>query len=216
MRATDDRKTSAIIRDAAMELFAARGVADVTIRDIASAAAVSPSLVVHHFGSKAGLKDALDHRAAAFVDDMLAELARPAGGGAVTSLASIFADRVTREPTLIAYVRRILLDGGQTADDCFGRLFEVTLAAMRSLAAAGVVHPTSDERTRAAFLLANDLAVVLLRQQIAAAAGSDPLAPDGLARWTAEAASIYADGLFRSAAASPQRAATRHRGRSAP
>ena len=58
-------------------------------------------------------------------------------------------------------------------------------------------QPLQDRRTRAAFLLANDLALVLLPRQIAAAIGTDPLSPAGMRRWAAEVADVYAHGAFR-------------------
>ena len=51
-----------------MRLFARRGAAAVTIRDIAAEAGVSPSLVIHHYGSKQGLREAVDNRAIALVN----------------------------------------------------------------------------------------------------------------------------------------------------
>ena len=42
----------------AMELFAERGYDAVTVRDITAAA--DGQLINHHFGSKAGLRDAVD------------------------------------------------------------------------------------------------------------------------------------------------------------
>ncbi len=51
------------------------------------------------------------------------------------------------------------------------------------MARAWVTEPTKDSAVCAAFLLANDLAVILLRNQIATAIGEDPLAPAGLDRW---------------------------------
>jgi hypothetical protein len=49
---------------------------------------------------------------------------------------------------------------------------------------------------RAAFLMVNDLAVLLLREQIAAVLGVDPLSPDGLARWAEVVIAVYRDGIF--------------------
>jgi Bacterial regulatory proteins, tetR family len=66
-----DLTTAAAIRIAAMELFAERGYAAVTIRQIASAAGVSPALVIHHYGSKDKLRALLEERAVAFVESML-------------------------------------------------------------------------------------------------------------------------------------------------
>jgi len=194
--ATDDLKAAAVIREAAMRLFAERGTAAVTVREIAAAAGVSPSLVMHHYGSKDGLRDAVDRRAAAFFEEMLGELARIGEQGGSASLAELFAARLEAQPVMADYVRRLLLDGGEAADALFSKLFGTTLAGMRSLVEAGVVRPAQDEETRTAFLLANDLSLVLLRRQITSVTGTDPLTRDGLARWTAAAMDVYTGGIF--------------------
>lgn len=59
-RPADDLTARARIRDAAIERFADAGYSGTTIRDVARAAGVSPGLVQHHFGSKAGLREACD------------------------------------------------------------------------------------------------------------------------------------------------------------
>jgi AcrR family transcriptional regulator len=46
----------------ASRLFAAHGPDAVTIRPIATAASLSPALVVHHFGPKEGLREAVAQR----------------------------------------------------------------------------------------------------------------------------------------------------------
>jgi TetR/AcrR family transcriptional regulator, regulator of cefoperazone and chloramphenicol sensitivity len=73
---------------------------------------------------------------------------------------------------------------------------------MRSLVAAGIARPARDERVRTAFLLANDLAVVLLRRQIARATGIDPLTREGLAAWTVVVMDVYTRGVFAAPGAS--------------
>jgi AcrR family transcriptional regulator len=196
--AKDDLRAAAVIRETATRLFADRGAAAVTVREIAAAAGVSPGLVMHHYGSKDGLKDAVDRRAAVFFEEMLNELARIKEEGGGTSLAELFAARLESEPTMVGYVRRLLLDGGEAADALFGKLLDATVAGMRSLAAAGVVRPAQDERIRTAFLLANDLSLVLLRHQIARATGTDPLTREGLGLWTAEVMDVYTSGIFAS------------------
>ncbi len=197
MRTTiEDRTTSAIIRDQATALFAARGTSGVTVREIAAEAGVSPGSVMHHFGSKDGLKVAVDRRAAVFVEEMLAQMARLGEVGGVASLAALFAESFEREPALAAYVRRLLFDGGEAADELFARLYEASLTGTHALVEAGVVRASQDEAVRVAFLLANDLAVILLRPQLEQVLGCDPLGDAGLPRWTAEAVDVYARGLF--------------------
>lgn len=56
----DDRTARARIRDEALRLFGNHGPDAVTLRDIAAAAGVSPALVVRHYGSKDGLREAVD------------------------------------------------------------------------------------------------------------------------------------------------------------
>jgi TetR/AcrR family transcriptional regulator, regulator of cefoperazone and chloramphenicol sensitivity len=48
---------------------------------------------------------------------------------------------------------------------------------------------------RAAFLLVNDLAVLLLRDRLAEVLGVDPLSRAGMARWGREVLTVYAAGL---------------------
>ncbi len=95
----------------------------------------------------------------------------------------------------------------RAADALFAKLFESTAAGMRSLADAGVIRPAQDERIRTAFLLVNDLPLVLLRRQITRATGTDPLSRDGLASWTAEVTDVYTGGIFTSPAGPGERAA---------
>jgi TetR/AcrR family transcriptional regulator, regulator of cefoperazone and chloramphenicol sensitivity len=78
----------------------------------------------------------------------------------------------------------------------FERLYQATQTGARTLELAGAIRPAQDEPVRNAFLLSNDLAVLLLRPHISQVVGIDPLARDGLARWPAEAFDIYAHGLF--------------------
>jgi hypothetical protein len=111
--------------------------------------------------------------------------------------------RLKDEPVLVNYVRRLLLDGGDAADALFSRLSEATEAGMRALVDAGIVRPAADERTRTAFLLANDLSLLMMRRQITRATGTDPLARDGLTAWTAVVMDVYTGGIF----AAPPRAA---------
>ena len=59
MRSANDRTTIARIRDTAIEQFGQHGF-NVGLRAIGEAAGVSAALVIHHFGSKEGLRKACD------------------------------------------------------------------------------------------------------------------------------------------------------------
>ncbi|MFG2683637.1 TetR/AcrR family transcriptional regulator [Streptomyces sp. NPDC048392] len=197
----EDRTTRALIRDEALGLFAAHGPDSVTVRRIATAAGVSPGLVMHHFGSKDGLRQEVDQYVVAVFEAMFDELTGEDGaevfdaGAGAASLSAAFARHLPVGSPLPGYLRRLLLGDTDAGRLLFGRLYEVSRAALDGLAAAGLVAPGRDPAARAAMLLANDLAVFLLRDRIGEVLGTDPMSADGIARWAPEVLSIYAGGL---------------------
>jgi AcrR family transcriptional regulator len=179
-----------------MDLFAERGVDRVTIREVATAADVSPALVMHHYGSKQGLKDAVDQRVLDLMEHLIGDVAGSLGAASSTSIAELCAAGLESEPHLVAYLRRVLVEGGDAAGIVFRRLFEVTRATLAAMEQAGLVRPAANPAVRDAFLLVNDLVVFLLRDQITAVIGSDPLASDGLAMWSDQVIDVYANGIM--------------------
>jgi AcrR family transcriptional regulator len=197
MRSGRDLTAAALIREAAMRLFADRGVAGVTVRDIAAEAGVSPSLVIHHYGTKDGLKAAVDERVSAALAELLTEVMGPSGGAVSSaSMAGIIAARFASEPALPAYLRRLLVDGGAPASALFRRLYDALASAMAALGQAGIMRPAADETARLVFLLANDLAMLILREQIAGILGADPLSSAGMSRWSEAVLDVYTRGVL--------------------
>jgi AcrR family transcriptional regulator len=203
MRSAEDADLTAraVIRNAALRLFADHGADAVTVRQIAAEAGVSPALVLHHFGSKAGLRHAVDEFAAGAFDAILETGGQGDALAALTSgdsasLSAAFAQVFPADSPLPAYLRRLLVSGEPAGTALFGRWLAGTRQLMGALEQQGLAKPTRDPEVRAAFLLANDLAVVLLRDRIHEALGFDPLDPQGVQRWGAEVTSVYAQGVW--------------------
>lgn len=196
------RSEEAILR-VATELFAAEGSERVTIRKIAESAGVSPALVIHHFGSRAGLRNAVEERVVARFNTLIAQLETSEVAEAAHGIGELIARVVDEEPAVFSFIRRMMVEGGPSADAAFLSLFGATKRTLAALDRMGATRPTGDEDTRAAFLLANDLAVLLLRDRILAATGVDPLAGEGLHRWVAEVMAVYSGGVFRQPGAPP-------------
>jgi TetR/AcrR family transcriptional regulator, regulator of cefoperazone and chloramphenicol sensitivity len=205
----DDRTARAVIRDEALRLFAVSGPDAVTIRDVARAAGVSPALVVRHYQSKDGLRGAVDDHVARVLEAVLAEMAPgPAGGGpfdpaALPGLADAVIRHLPAGSPVPAYLGRMLIAGGPAAVALFGRLHAASERTLRELARLGLAASGGDPPVRAAFLLVNDLAVLILRPRLADVLGVDPLSAAGMRRWGAEALSIYRDGLAAPPAGQP-------------
>jgi len=109
-----DLTARARIRDAAIELFADRGIEGATIRDIAQKAGVSSGLLRHHFGSKEGLRDACD-------EFVLSELIGI--GTRFTEFQAV--DDLTPETLRRQrYITRSVLDGSPAGSALFDRLIE--------------------------------------------------------------------------------------------
>ena len=85
--ASDDRTAIARIRDAAIEQWGEQGF-NVGLRSIAEAAGVSAALVIHHFGSKEGLRKTCD--------DYIAEEIREAKSESVRTTDPAAANRRLR------------------------------------------------------------------------------------------------------------------------
>jgi len=196
--ASDDRTARAVIRDEALRLFAEHGPDAVTVRQIATAAGVSPGLVIHHFGSKDGLREAVDAHVLAMFGTMLGELTAPDlyDPGAAGSLAEAVMRCLPPGSPVPGYLRRLLLSGGDPGRDLFRRLYQGSRAALDAMSEAGLAAQGADPDVRAAILMSNDLAVLLLREQLAEVLGEDPLSAAGMARWGREMLTIYAAGLM--------------------
>jgi AcrR family transcriptional regulator len=194
-----DLTAKAGIRNAALGLFAERGHSAVSVRQIAEAAGVSPALVLHHFGSKDGLREAVDRYAAAQFDAFLQapeEVGDVLTSGSNASMAELIAKVLPPGSPLPAYLRRLLLEGDPAGRELFRRWYEVSRALVERLIAAGFAKPTEDLQVRAAFMLTADLALLVLREPLTDALGFDPVSPDGLSRWAAEVTRIYREGAF--------------------
>lgn len=197
---SDDRTARARIRDEALRLFADRGPDSVTMRDIAAAAGVSPALLVRHYGSRDGLVEAVDSHVVAALETLLTNITETTGvtglnASALPSLLDGLAAQLPPGSPIPSYLTRSLILGNQLGSVLFRRLYDISKDALDAMVAAGVASTGQDPAVRAAFLLANDLAVLTLRDRLTEALGVDPLSAEGAQRWSTQVFAIYRDGL---------------------
>ncbi|SPM31250.1 TetR/AcrR family transcriptional regulator [Mycobacterium terramassiliense] len=142
-----DLTAAARIRDAAIEQFGERGFG-VGLRTIADAAGVSAALVIHHFGSKEGLRKACD--------DYVAEEIRSTKSEAMRSNdpATWFAQLAEIEEfaPLTAYVVRSMQTGGDLAKMLWQRMIANAEEYMEEGVRAGTIKPSRDPKARAKYL----------------------------------------------------------------
>lgn len=142
-----DLTAAARIRDAAIEQFGEHGFG-VGLRAIAEAAGVSAALVIHHFGSKEGLRKACE--------DYIAEEIRNTKSEALQSNdpATWFAQMAEIEDyaPLMAYLVRSLQTGGDLATMLWRRMIDNAEEYMEEGVRAGTIKPSHDPKARAKYL----------------------------------------------------------------
>ncbi|WP_374024931.1 TetR family transcriptional regulator [Mycobacterium sp. HNNTM2301] len=142
-----DLTATARIRDAAIEQFGQHGFG-VGLRAIAEAGGVSAALVIHHFGSKEGLRKACD--------DYVAEEIRSTKSEAMRSNdpATWFAQLAEIEDfaPLTAYVVRSMQTGGDLAKTLWQRMIDNAEEYLDEGVRAGTIKPSHDPKARARYL----------------------------------------------------------------
>ena len=147
MRSANDRTTIARIRDAAIEQFGQHGF-NVGLRAIGEAAGVSAALVIHHFGSKEGLRKACD--------DYIAEEIRSEKSASIQSTdpATWFAQMAEIESyaPMMAYLVRSMQSGGELAKMLWRRMIDNAEQYIEEGVRAGTIKPSRDPHARAKYL----------------------------------------------------------------
>ena len=188
----EDATAAARIRDAAIARFGAHGYDGTTVRDIARDAGVSPALVIHHFGSKEGLRLACD-------EWLIAELIEKKGMASGTAIAESiqgWLDDPEQFHTFIDYFATMLAGGGEGGNRLFDRLLHETAAMLEHGVESGAMHPSSDPEMRAIMITIQGLAPLLLRAQLARVLGAPFGSSAATRRMTLPTLELATHGLY--------------------
>src|ERR1700756_3507381 len=142
-----DLTAAARIRDAAIEQFGQHGFG-VGLRAIAEAAGVSAALVIHHFGSKEGLRKACEDYVAGEIYSSKSEALQS------NDPATWFAQMAEIEgyAPLTAYLVRSMQTGGELAKMLWSQMIENAEAYMDEGVRAGTIKASRDPKARAKYL----------------------------------------------------------------
>jgi AcrR family transcriptional regulator len=175
-----DLTARARIRDAAIALFADRGIGAASIRDIAEAAGVSSGLLRHHFGSKEGLRDACDEFA----------LNRLTALGLQFTETAVLGPITPETMGLQRYLIRSMMDGSPAAMAMFDRALDY---GEQWLGTSGL--EVSDPRAYLAVISVMKMSMFVMRDQLSHALGASVDQPAGWARVVTASLEIFAQPL---------------------
>ncbi len=179
---------------AAIDLFGRQGFDGTSVRQLADSAAVSPALVIHHFGSKVGLRDACDEHVLTFLKSERANVL----------LGTVDFDSVrgylAEHPEVVGmsrYLSQALARGDQASRQLFNRLIDDARDNLVLGEQRGMIRPSADPEARAAVLVAWTAGLRMFGDLVAERLGGsgllDPEVSERVADVTLE---IYEDGLL--------------------
>lgn len=156
----------------AMRMFAEKGYDGITVRDISAAADVSVGLINHHFGSKEGLREAVDRYFIEQFEEVLFE-ERPAPASEEEGLAQSveftenWINRHIDDWDLTkSYMRRALLEGSDWGAGLFERFYNVVRTSVDRMDADGKIRPDVDRLWLPLLVMYLELGTLLLEPYV--------------------------------------------------
>ncbi|MGO2601166.1 MULTISPECIES: TetR/AcrR family transcriptional regulator [Brevibacterium] len=184
-------ETADRIRTAAISEFATHGFTKSTIRSIASAAGVSPGLVIHHFGSKDGLRTACDNHVFAAIAESKAQNAEYA----VHAMQMVFDD--PNMSTKIDYLMKSLLDPSEHGQRYFEHYVDLVEDYITHGFAGYTFRHSDDPRGQAATIATLALAPSILAQRLQTSLGTSGTA-ETMTRLAPHLLDLYLNGALAS------------------
>jgi TetR/AcrR family transcriptional regulator, regulator of cefoperazone and chloramphenicol sensitivity len=193
--ATATTETQERIIDAALEGFARDGVAATSIRDVASAAGVSPGLVQHYFSSKSALRGA--------VDEHVKEIAREAlgvhefDGDVIDDLAERLTALVAENFVALRYVARGVAESDPAAMAIFDTLTQLCRDQLAELQKRGMLREDLDLDWAALHTVLINLGTVIMEPGVSRQLRKPFLTGAQVERWKVATTKLFVEGEIR-------------------
>jgi len=178
------------IREVALRRFGTDGFAATSVRALAKDAGVSPALILHHYTSKDGLREACDEYVYTFFQQMLARQGDP------TETMSGVEGFTDDSMTLMRYLMRQASEDSPRANSLISSIIELTKQTTAAQTEAGHVKPSADPDMRAAVLVMLRLGPLLFSSAMQDATGADVLTSEGLRRMYRSTIEILESGIY--------------------
>jgi TetR/AcrR family transcriptional regulator len=142
-RPRDPEATRHDILEAAEGLFAAQGFGSTSLAQIAGASGTHKSLILHHFGSKDGLWQAVkERRFRSFVDEQSSLFRRgPVSLEEIRSVAGAYFRLLRDDPVLVQLLTRAELEQDLSCSQYDEQRLAPFVERLRSAQAAGILRP---------------------------------------------------------------------------
>ncbi|GAA3513379.1 AcrR family transcriptional regulator [Streptosporangium album] len=188
-----DLTAQAKIRNAAIAHFVRDGFQKANLRAIAATAGVSAGLVIHHFGSKEGLRSVCDEYVLQVLVQRAHDDARPAG------MQDVLRDYLSNPDAYrlqVQYMARAIEDDSPAAGTFVNTMVDESEAIIRAGIADGTMRPSSDPRALAVLSVLTSLAMLTMAPPLARSLGYESFGPEVLRRMALPSLELYTRGLY--------------------
>jgi AcrR family transcriptional regulator len=150
---TEDAPGRRQLLNAGLKLFAERGFAAVGLREIAAEAGVSLGLVRTHFGSKDGLREAIDQYVLEEIKQLYATVIAHSGAEALGKAVEDALDWIPRDRNVIMYARMALMEKTPGSQALFDQLLSIMRQFIDNNAKRGLLQTGVDRDWAAIYLV---------------------------------------------------------------
>jgi AcrR family transcriptional regulator len=193
MRSVDpDLTAEARIRDAALARFPREGFEGTTVRAIAEDAGVSPALVVHHYGSKEGLRRACD----TYVIERIHTVKTEAIESDSLTDPSVIAGGFQIAEPLMRYLGWALTTDSAAAARLFDEMVDESVRLVELAEEHGAMVAGPDVRTRSAVMLAMQMGALAMQDHLHRALDMDPLSVEGVMAISRATLELFSGAMF--------------------
>ena len=162
-----DLTAKARIRNAALDLYASQGEDRTSMRAIAAAAGVTVGLLVHHYGTKDRIRDAVEELV---VDYFRQAIARAPADGTPADVAAARDTAVTEmlaaSPEVVGYMCRALVDPAGPRGHLLERLTELASAEVSQLRRTGLASVKRAESSQVIQVIIRQLGHLFLQPML--------------------------------------------------
>ena len=178
-RPTDgDLTARARIRNAALELYSEHGEDRVSMRRVAAEVGVTIGLIQHHYGTKDGLRRAVDDLVVEQVVGALATVEHSGSAAEVVEARNVAVRAMLREnPQVVQYLNRALLEPEGRGASLLAAIVELTTREVEGLRRGGHASTRTSDKVQVVRTLMDQVGELFLQpvvEAIWAQIGGDP------------------------------------------
>jgi AcrR family transcriptional regulator len=182
---------------AALKLFAERGFAGASIRDLAAEAGVSIGLVRTHFGSKDGLLEAVDAHALAAVEELYDGVLTAPAPMTLHSVVDVAVAWVAGNRQVMLYVQTALSSGTPGSQALFDSLFSAMRRFVDAAAERRMLQEDVDRDMAALYLFYDFIGPALVAPYARGIFSRQPFSAAAVARRNEFMSRLFSRGIFR-------------------